>query len=35
MKQRVLVPELMDDPNLCPQEHAKALRGLRRINAFS
>lgn len=35
MKTRVLVPELMDDPNLCPQEHAKALRGLRRINAFS
>jgi 2-polyprenyl-3-methyl-5-hydroxy-6-metoxy-1,4-benzoquinol methylase len=35
MKKRVLVPELMDDPNLCPQEHAKALRGLRRINAFS
>ncbi|MFN9984544.1 MAG: methyltransferase domain-containing protein [Pirellula sp.] len=31
----MLVPELMDDPNLCPQEHAKALRGLRRINAFS
>ena len=35
MKKRLLVPELMDDPNLCPTEHAKALRGLRRINAFS
>jgi len=35
MRKRVLVPELMDDPNLCPKEHAKALRGLRRINAFS
>jgi 2-polyprenyl-3-methyl-5-hydroxy-6-metoxy-1,4-benzoquinol methylase len=35
MKTRVLVPELMDDPSLCPKEHAKALRGLRRINAFS
>jgi len=35
MRKRVLVPELMDDPELCPKEHAKALRGLRRINAFS
>jgi 2-polyprenyl-3-methyl-5-hydroxy-6-metoxy-1,4-benzoquinol methylase len=32
MKDRFLVPELMDDPNLDPREHQKALAGLRRIN---
>lgn len=35
MKSRVLVPERMDDPGLDPQEHARALAGLRRINHFS
>jgi 2-polyprenyl-3-methyl-5-hydroxy-6-metoxy-1,4-benzoquinol methylase len=34
MKQRVLVPELMDDPGLEPAEHRRALMGLRRINAI-
>lgn len=35
MKTRVMVPELMDDPGLCPREHARALAGLRRINFWS
>ncbi len=35
MKNRVLVPELMDDPTLDPTEHARALDGLRRINAWT
>jgi len=29
------IPELMDDPALDPAEHAQALRGLARINAWS
>ncbi len=33
--QRVLVPELMDDPKLDVSEHRLALAGLRRINYFS
>lgn len=32
---RVLTPELMDDPELDPAEHASALRGLARLNALS
>ena len=32
MKERVLVPELMDDPAIDPVEHRRALNGLRRIN---
>lgn len=32
---RNLVPERMDDPSLPEEEHALALRGLRRINKFS
>mgnify|MGYP006286276033 CR=1 FL=1 len=32
---RVLVGELMDDPTLDPREHARALRGLARLNAMS
>lgn len=32
---RHLLPELMDDPNLDPRAHAKALRGLARINFVS
>lgn len=35
MKSRIMVPELMDDPGLCPKEHARALAGLRRINFWS
>ena len=35
LKTRVRVPELMDDPGLDPAEHARALAGLRRINALS
>ena len=35
LKTRVRVPELMDDPGLDPREHARALAGLRRINALS
>lgn len=35
MKQRHLVPEQMDDPDLDPREHERALAGLRRINRFS
>ena len=35
MKNRVLVPELMDDPQLGPAEHVHALRGLRRINVWT
>lgn len=35
MKQRHLVPEQMDDPDLDPREHQRALAGLRRINRFS
>jgi SAM-dependent methyltransferase len=35
MKQRHLVPEKMDDPGLCPDEHQRALAGLRRINRLS
>jgi 2-polyprenyl-3-methyl-5-hydroxy-6-metoxy-1,4-benzoquinol methylase len=30
-----MVPEQMDDPGLCPKEHARALAGLRRINRLS
>ena len=32
---RVLTPELMDDPELDPVEHGRALRGLARLNAIS
>lgn len=32
MKQRVLIPEQMDDPGIAEEEHIRALRGLRRIN---
>jgi SAM-dependent methyltransferase len=32
MKQRHLVPELMDNPDLDEVEHRRALAGLRRIN---
>jgi 2-polyprenyl-3-methyl-5-hydroxy-6-metoxy-1,4-benzoquinol methylase len=35
MKQRHLVPEQMDNPDLDPREHQRALAGLRRINWFS
>ncbi|GAB5401775.1 MAG: class I SAM-dependent methyltransferase [Aureliella sp.] len=35
MKQRQLVPELMDDPELDPHEHQAALKGLRRLNAWT
>jgi SAM-dependent methyltransferase len=31
----VLEPELMDDPSLDPSDHARALRGLARINRLS
>lgn len=33
--QRVMVPELMDQPGLDTLEHRRALRGLRRVNASS
>jgi ubiquinone/menaquinone biosynthesis C-methylase UbiE len=32
LRNRILVPELMDDPSLDPAEHQRALAGLRRIN---
>jgi 2-polyprenyl-3-methyl-5-hydroxy-6-metoxy-1,4-benzoquinol methylase len=35
MKERQLVPEWMDDPNLDRDEHQRALAGLRRVNRFS
>ena len=35
LAQRDLQPELMDQPNLDPVEHALALRGLARVNWFS
>ncbi|MGB0766624.1 MAG: methyltransferase domain-containing protein [Phycisphaeraceae bacterium] len=35
LKRRDRVGELMDDPSLPKAEHARALRGLRRINAVS
>lgn len=35
MKQRVLVPEKMDDPSLNAIEHRRALGGLQRVNWFS
>jgi len=35
MKTRVLLPELMDDPELDPAEHFRALRGLQRINTWT
>ena len=31
---RVRVPEMMDDPQVDPREHARALAGLRRVNAI-
>lgn len=34
LARRVLVPELMDDPALAPDEHRRALRGLARLNAI-
>ena len=33
--QRLLTPELMDDPGLDPVEHAHALRGLARLNRIA
>lgn len=35
MRTRVVIPELMDDHELEPREHLQALRGLRRINAWT
>lgn len=35
MQTRTLIPEQMDDPNLDRDEHLRALRGLRRINAWT
>lgn len=35
MKTRNVVPEQMDDPELKPSEHLKALSGLQRINAWT
>ena len=35
LNQRDRQPEVMDQPGLDPEEHARALRGLRRINAIS
>lgn len=35
MRTRVLIPEKMDDPALDREEHARALRGLQRINAWT
>jgi 2-polyprenyl-3-methyl-5-hydroxy-6-metoxy-1,4-benzoquinol methylase len=35
MQTRTLIPEQMDDPNLDRDEHVRALRGLRRINAWT
>ena len=35
MDQRIVVPELMDDPKLDHQSHDAALNGLKRINFFS
>jgi len=35
MRQRQLIPERMDDPKLGSAEHLWALRGLRRINAWT
>jgi SAM-dependent methyltransferase len=32
---RVVVPELMDDPGLAPQNHERALAGLARLNRWS
>lgn len=35
LAQRLRLPEIMDDPGLDPREHAKALRGLARLNLLS
>ena len=35
MFKRCREPEVMDDPALDPGEHARALKGLQRINRFS
>jgi SAM-dependent methyltransferase len=35
LRQRILTPEIMDQPGLDEQEHLLALRGLARINAWS
>lgn len=35
MKERIVIPELMDDPNLDRDEHRRALDGVRRVNLFS
>jgi len=35
MRTRALIPERMDDPELDAREHVQALRGLRRINAWT
>jgi 2-polyprenyl-3-methyl-5-hydroxy-6-metoxy-1,4-benzoquinol methylase len=35
LRQRHRQPEVMDQPGLCPHRHARALRGLARLNFFS
>jgi menaquinone-9 beta-reductase len=35
LKERLVIPELMDDPNLARDEHRRALDGVRRVNLFS
>ena len=35
LMQRVRVPELMDEPNLAPDAHRRALAGLARINSLT
>lgn len=35
LQRRILVPELMDDPNLDGAEHDRALRGLARLNRLA
>ncbi|MCP4741332.1 MAG: methyltransferase, partial [Actinomycetales bacterium] len=35
LQHRILVPELMDDPNLGSAEHDRALHGLARLNRLA
>ena len=35
LAQRHLQPEIMDQPDLAPERHFQALRGLERINGWS
>jgi len=35
LKDRIVVPERMDDPTLSPTDHKQALRGLQRINRWT